>query len=258
MNSNSVSVNFGLGLGIVALITLAIVQWLQIPAGTLVDWFIGIASFYWLLAIVTIPWNIFFAAKAVLAEADCSQQRGITLEVTQVNYAKQVAKWGVSLAIILHLSSALGLYWLAASGISTVGYVSAGATLLLTALRPAIRTYQHVAHRLGLIQQQVRYPRQDVVQMQTAIESLQNTVTHLSQTLDPNQADSIVCQHQQELREMRARVATLKAWSEDTFAQNQQEHDRLKQEAQQAIAQLTEDSQFLLHARELIRFFKDA
>ncbi|MEB3210743.1 MAG: hypothetical protein VKL39_05290 [Leptolyngbyaceae bacterium] len=258
MKSNSVSVTIGLGLGVLALMTFAIMQWLHIPAGTLLDWFIGMASFYWLLAIVTIPWNIFFAAKEVLAEAEWSQQQGITLEITQIHYAQQVAKWGVSLAIILHLSSAVGLYGLAASGISAVGYVSAVATLLLTVLRPAIRTYHHVAHRLGLIQQQVRYPRQDVVQMQTAIHALQETVTHLSRTLDPHQSDSIVSQHQQEMGELRQRFAKLKAWSEEAFAQNQQEHDRLKREIQQSIAQLTEDSQFLLHARELIRFFKDA
>jgi hypothetical protein len=41
-------------------------------------------------------------------------------------------------------------------------------------------------------------------------------------------------------------------------AQNQQEHLRLSLEAKQAVAQLSEDSQFLSHVKEMIRFIKSA
>jgi hypothetical protein len=50
---------------------------------------------------------------------------------------------------------------------------------------------------------------------------------------------------------MRQRFATLKANTEEELAQN-------RRASEQLVAQLTEDSQFLLHARELIRFFKEA
>jgi hypothetical protein len=41
------------------------------------------------------------------------------------------------LAIGLHILSTIGLYLLAIAGISAVGYISSGAALLLTILRPA-------------------------------------------------------------------------------------------------------------------------
>ena len=41
-------------------------------------------------------------------------------------------------------------------------------------------------------------------------------------------------------------------------ADNKSDHDRLSREAQQAISQLSSDSQFLDHVREIIRFFKTA
>ena len=45
---------------------------------------------------------------------------------------------------------------------------------------------------------------------------------------------------------------------ENMRVQNQAAHEQLARDAQQAIAQLTQDSQFLEHAREIIRFFKSA
>jgi hypothetical protein len=41
-------------------------------------------------------------------------------------------------------------------------------------------------------------------------------------------------------------------------ATNELAHQRLAEEAKQAISQITVDGQFLEHARELIRFFKTA
>ncbi|MGA0201243.1 MAG: hypothetical protein ACO3NK_19380, partial [Prochlorotrichaceae cyanobacterium] len=121
--SMTVTYSFGLGIGLTALLVIVILHWLQIPAGSLLDWFVGIASFYWLLAIVTIPWNIFFAAQEVLTEAQISREQGITMSEPQLQFAQRVKRWGLGVAISLHILSALGLYLLATSGISPVGYV---------------------------------------------------------------------------------------------------------------------------------------
>lgn len=53
-------------------------------------------------------------------------------------------------------------------------------------------------------------------------------------------------------------LTTVAAAQETLRATNQAEHARLSCEAQQAIAQLTTDGQFLEHVREIIRFFKTA
>ena len=120
------------GVGFLSLVVFFILQWLQIPAGNLIDWLIGIASFYWLLAIVTIPWNIHFEAKEVLIEADISQQKKIPVDLQQIKYVTKVVKWSVVVAIALHLISAVVLYLLSFWGISSVAYVTSIAALLLT------------------------------------------------------------------------------------------------------------------------------
>ncbi len=41
-------IGFSISLGILAVIIGGIVQWLNISAGSLIDWIIGIGSFWWL------------------------------------------------------------------------------------------------------------------------------------------------------------------------------------------------------------------
>lgn len=249
---------FSFGFSFFLLVAFFILQWLNIPAGNLVDWLIGIASFWWLFAIVTIPWNVYFDAQEVIAEANISRQKNINFDEKQLEYARKVAYWSVLVAIALHLLSAVGLYVLALSGISAVGYVSSGATLLLTALRPAIRGYQYLAQRLRAIRQQIKYPREDVLELRDRVLTMENTLKHIEQMLDPNQENSLVKKQEQEWQELRRNYNQLRANLEHLQAVNQQEHENITKNARNAIAQLTEDSQFLEQVREIIRFFKKA
>lgn len=251
-------IGFCLIFGALVLLAFGVLRWLHIPSGDLIDWLIGIASFWWLLVIVTVPWNIYFDAQEVIAEAAISQEKNISVDRKQVNYVKTVAYWSIRLAIALHLLSGIGLYTLAATGISAVGYVSSGATLLLTALRPAIRAYQYLAVRLSTIRQQIKYPREDVVELRNCVSNLDANVAIIMKKLDTENPNSWAAIQQQEVKTTRQELARLKALLEQLQAKNQVEHEALSQEAQNAIAQLTEDSQFLNHVREIIRFFKTA
>ncbi|MGE5658933.1 MAG: hypothetical protein ACM37W_20250, partial [Actinomycetota bacterium] len=108
---------FSAGAAILLLLIFSILQWLHIPAGSFIDWIIAIAAFEWLLLIVTVPWNIHFEAKAVLAEAAESTQKGIAVDEKQVKYVTILARRSLWVAIALHLISAVVLYTLALTGI---------------------------------------------------------------------------------------------------------------------------------------------
>ena len=149
-------IGFSISLGILAVIIGGIVQWLNISAGSLIDWIIGIGSFWWLLVIVTIPWNVYFNACETLTEAQVSQEKGLEFDRQPLNYVRKVARWSIVGAIALHLVSAVVLYSLAATGISNLGYVSSGLTLLLTIFRPSIRGYQYLNVRLSTIKKEVK------------------------------------------------------------------------------------------------------
>jgi len=175
-----------------------------------------------------------------------------------IYYAKVVAKRSLFVAIALHLFSAIGLYTLSATGISVIGYISSGAALLLTILRPAVRTYEYLAARLAMIRQQFTYPREDIWELRGRFHTLEATVKRLEEQMDPQEPYSWVSTQQRYQEETRQELARIAASVEEFRATNQSQHERLSREAQQAIAQLSTDGQFLDHIREIIRFFKTA
>ena len=242
--------------GILTLAFYGILQWLHLDAGSLTDWLIGIASFWWLIVIVTIPWNVYFEAREVLAETKISQEKGITFDEQKRSYLQKVSFWSLTIAIILHILSTAGLYALAVTGISVVGYVSSGAALLLTFLRPAIRAYQYLAARLAMIRQEIKYPREDVMELRQRFKFLEENVANIERKINPQDNNSLVARLQEDNQQARQDLAKLKAQLEQLQAKNELAHEELSREASQAISQLTEDSQFLGNVREIIRFIK--
>jgi hypothetical protein len=251
-------ISFSISFGILILIAAGIGQWLHISTGSLIDWGIGLASFWWLLVIVTIPWNIYFDAREAIAEAAISGKKGLEVDRQQLHYVQKIARWSIIGAIALHLVSAIALYLLAITGISNVGYVSSALTLLLTILRPAIRGYQYLNARLSAIKQEVKYPRQDAIELRNRVVSWETAIAKIEAQLDRENPDSWISQQQQESQGIRERLARLQALLEEFQGKNAVEHEQLSREAQNAIAQLHEDSQFLGHVREIIRFVKTA
>ena len=251
-------ISISIGLGILVLIVGGIGQWLHISAGNLIDWLIGIASFWWLLVIVTIPWNIYFDAREAIAEAEVSRKKGLEFDRQKLNYVQKVARWSLVGAVSLHGISAIVLYLLAATGISNVGYVSSGLTLLLTILRPTIRGYQYLTTILSNFKKEIKYPREDAIELRNRVKNLEREIKTIATKLDTKNPDSLVSKQQQESQENRNRLARLKALLEELQAKNTIEHEQLAREAKNAISQLNEDSQFLSHVREIIRFVKTA
>ncbi|BAY78825.1 hypothetical protein NIES25_53030 [Nostoc linckia NIES-25] len=245
-------------IAVVVLATFGLLQWLHIPTGNFLDWVIGGTSFWWLLVIVTVPWNVHFQAKEVLAEAAQSSEKGIPVDEKQVKYITVLAQRSLWVAIALHLLSAVGLYTLAVTGISTVGYVSSGAALLLTILRPAIRAYEYLYARLAMIRQELKYPREDIFELRDRFANLEQKVQSLEEQLNPEQPYSLPATQQRFAEETRRDLARIAANLEELRAINHTEHERLGREARNAIAQLSTDGQFLDHVREIIRFFKSA
>jgi hypothetical protein len=248
--------NWLFALVVLVLAAVGISEWLHFSFGDLMDWLVGGSMFIWLLIIVTVPWNIHFKAKQVLAEAEISQEKGIALDRKQIDYAKILADRGLIAAIALHGISAVVLYVIAASGISSIGYIGAIAALLLTILRPAIATYEYLASRLAAIGQQIVYPREDVMELRSRFASMQESVRRLEGQLNEAEPYSWATKQQKHGEAIRKDLARLSAQFEELRAVNAQDHERLSRESQQAIAQLSSDGQFLDHVREIIRFFK--
>src|ERR1700676_3177359 len=88
------------------ILAFAVLGWLKVPVGSFGDWVAGLLVLFWLLAIVTVPWNVHFKAKAVLNDAQATRERGLPVDERQVAYVRKLAAGSLWIAIGLHVGSA--------------------------------------------------------------------------------------------------------------------------------------------------------
>ncbi len=240
------------------LITFGVLRYMEIPAGTIIDWVIGIAIFWWLMIIVTLPWNMHFAAKEVIVQAQQSKEKDIKVREEDIAYAKKLSKRFFWVAIILHLVSAAGLYLLSYFEITSLGYISGLAALLLTLLRPAVRMYEYVAARLSNITHEIKYPRDDLAELRTKFYEWENKLQTIEFQLNTEERDSLVATQNRLLNSLESDIRELRSNLEKLRIRNDSEHEQLARKSENVIAKLSEDAQFLGQVREIIRFFKQA
>lgn len=236
----------------------ATLQHLNIPAGTFVDWLIGLGTFWWLMGITTIPWNMYFAAREVLDEAAISSSKGIPVNAANVAYARKLSGRFLTIAVTLHIVSAVALYFLAYFHITAVGYFAAIAALLLTFARPLSRLYDYIATRLQRMRTEIRYPRDDVYEWTVKTTNLEARTEHLETYFNPEDPGAWVNKQQESITQLKDKITALAVELDQLRLTNQKEHERLSRKSEEEIARLSEDAQFLNQIRELIRFIKKA
>jgi hypothetical protein len=247
-----------IGFTVLLLLVFGVLRWLEVSVGELVDWIVAVVTFWWLMILVTIPWNLHFQAREVLAEAAASADEGLALKPEREAYIRRWMRRTLLLALVLHVASAAGLYWVAVSGLSVVGYIGAGAALLLTGLRPLVRAYEYLASQLFAIHRELRFPKDNVAALKSRVDELEGTVKRIDAALDREAEDSWATEVAGELRRLREGLDATRGALGELQERNKSEHAALDRRAELAVAQLSEDSQFLSHVREIIRFVKGA
>jgi hypothetical protein len=242
----------------VLLLAYALLVHLGVSAGRFEDWVVAVLAGAWLLTVVVVPWDVYFRARTVLADAAPTRERGLPVDERQVAYVRRIARGGLALAIGLHVSTAAVLLALAVTGVSKVGYAGSVAALLLTGVRPATAAYRYLADRLRAIHQQWRYPAQDVVELRARVDAAEAAVKRFDAEFDAGRPESLLSRQRDEAAQSRRAIADVAAAVEAARAANELDHERLAREARSAVARITADGQFLDHVREIIRFWKSA
>ena len=235
---------FGLVLSLCVMLAFAVLRWLDVPAGSLVDWIVGIASFWWLLAIVTIPWDLYFQARELLYQAGESRRRAIELPADRVSWATKVARRSLALALALHGGSALGFVAAAAYELTPVGYVCGALAALLTLLRPGWRAFEYVQRRLGQITKEIHVPREDAVTLRDDIDAVWRRVSTLERALDESDPSSFAALCERRLDRIEQDHEALDEATQAMALRNEQEHQQLAHQAEHAVRKLSEDAQF--------------
>ncbi|MFH0177923.1 hypothetical protein [Streptomyces cacaoi] len=130
----------------------------------------GVLSLLWLMLLLTLPWNLYFRAHAVLAEIAVSREKGIEVSPARDAEAARIARTMLRAAVAGHVLTAavvLSVAW--ATGEFT-GYWFAAFFLLSTFFRPAGAYFGQLRRRLGTLLKDVTYPRDDVVEVRARVD----------------------------------------------------------------------------------------
>ena len=245
-------------IGITTLIIFGVVRWMGIDPGQIKDWIVGFFIFWWLVVVVTLPWNLYFSAKGLLANSERAIKNGRPIKDSELVYLKRWAKFSIILAIGLHLVTALVLTYLQYSGFSSLGYIGASAAILLMGFRPAVRAYDYLMSRLRNIGREIDYPADNVETLLDKCEQLEQKLRLINEQLNLEEQSSWAANLVSQVSAQAAEQEQLRIQLEDFRRTNNEEHRILARDAESAAAQVAEDGKVLNHVREIVRFFKEA
>lgn len=130
----------------------------------------------WLAGLVTLPWNLYFAARRALAGMALSRERGIAVRDADEAEAARLARRMLGFAIGAHIGTAVAAAVIAYVSSARAGYYVAGFFLVTTAFRPAAAYFAHVRARIGALDRQSTHPRDDVATLERRVEHLRQSV----------------------------------------------------------------------------------
>ena len=143
----------------------------------------------WLVVLVTVPWNLHFAARRAAAEMAVSRERGISVRAAYDAEAARISRRMLRFALGAHLATAVAAAAIAYVSGSRAGYYVAGIFLLSTAFRPAGAYVAHVRERIMVLTRESTYPRDDVAALREKAEEFGQAVDELRTSLQHGRDD---------------------------------------------------------------------
>lgn len=193
------------------LAALGVAVWSDVPPGTLLTWGAGGAAMLWLVVLVTLPWNLHFRAREVLAEMRRSREAGIKVTDEQVGFAERVKRWTLMTSLAIHLVSAGVALAVALLADADLGYPFAGFYLLSCLVRPMMASIQQVRRRLETLAEDTRYPRDDVMKLRGQVERHEVAVERLEDALKTlrEEHDALATRADRQRVELEQKIAAL-------------------------------------------------
>ena len=180
-NSNRLIIGWFLVLAGAA-VTLVIV-WLgrivSVPLTTMLTVGAVVIALSWLVVLVTVPWNLYFAARRAAQEMIVSRERGIAVRPAYDAEAGRISRRMLRFALGAHAGTALASAAIGYFSGSKAGYYVAGIFLLSTAFRPAAAYFIHVRERITVLTRESTYPRDDVATLRALVDDVRQSVNEL-------------------------------------------------------------------------------
>lgn len=161
-----------------------LIAWLAHVAGVRLRTVLSIAAsgaaLAWLILLLAVPWNLYFAARRVLAQMAASRDRGIRLPESEHAEAGRIQHRMLWFALGGHVVTALVTGVITYVSGAVIGYYVAGFYLLSATIRPAAAYFSHLRERIGVLSRESLHPREDVVSLRERVDLLAEQARHLA------------------------------------------------------------------------------
>ncbi|MEV0252354.1 hypothetical protein AB0H76_37600 [Nocardia sp. NPDC050712] len=153
----------------VATVVAALLIWGDVDAATVLGGVLGFVAFFWVAVVVTVPWNLYFAARQ--AEHRIAAARGRDIAVTPEREVRGLAKRLLLLAVGAHVGSALVAGGVALVSGYAIAYLVGGFFLVSIVLRPAGAYFGYLRHRIAALARDISYPHDDVLELRMQVRA---------------------------------------------------------------------------------------
>jgi hypothetical protein len=164
-----------------------LIAWLArvsgVPLRTVLSIAAGAVALGWLIVLVAVPWNLYFAARRVVTEQAVSRGRGITVRAEQEAEARRIARRMLWFALGGHLCTAAVTAAITYYSGDSLGYYITGSYLLSATIRPAAAYFAHLRQRISALSRESLHPRDDIVTLRQRVDRLDGSVRELTGSL---------------------------------------------------------------------------
>ncbi|MEU0597701.1 hypothetical protein ABZ484_05525 [Streptomyces sp. NPDC006393] len=207
----------------------------------------GVLSLLWLLLLLTLPWNLYFRAHAVLAEIAVSREKGLEVSPARDAEAARIARAMLRTAVAGHVLTAAVVFAVTWATGEFTGYWFAAFFLLSTFFRPAGAYFAQLRRRLGTLLKDVTYPRDDVVELQARLKRAEAGTRILEEKAE---------EQYRALAELRRTVDALAMSTYERTENTDRKVAALGREFESTVHRLTDDQEIIAGVKAFLRLLR--
>ena len=234
----------------------------RIPTATLLTIAVLVVTLSWLVVLVTVPWNLYFAARRAAQDMAVSRDRGITVRPDYDDEARRISRRMLRLALGGHVGTAIAATAIAFASGNKTGYYVAGLFLLATTFRPASAYLVHVRERIKVFTRESMQPRDDVITLRERMDEVSALARQSADELYRTQAElADTIEHTRSL--LSADLSRLRDTQEAQRAQALERHDVLERQIDQMVRRIeatldgiSDHQELLAGLRALVRMVR--
>ncbi|MFI6867898.1 hypothetical protein [Nocardia sp. NPDC050406] len=166
-----------------AMVVAALLIWGDVDPEVMIGAVLGFVAFFWLLVVVTVPWNLYFAARQAEHRLEAAGARDISVPAARAAEVHGLARRLLRMAVGAHVFSAAVAAGVALATGYTIGYYVAGFFLISIVLRPAGAYFVYLRSRIATISRDIAYPPDDVVELRERVSALADGVDALRENV---------------------------------------------------------------------------